>query len=68
MQCYIPKFKHLNHVVLKQKIFQYFSMYVYGSNLGPLARGHLEPSDLHLNKLVRGELGNAAYQISMEDF
>ena len=44
--------------------FQYFSMYFYGSNLGPLAKGHLRPWDLHLNKLVRGELGNATYKIS----
>ena len=41
-----------------------FSMYFYGSNLGPLARDHLGPWDLHLNKLVRSELGNATYQIS----
>ena len=39
-------------------------MYFYGSNLGPLATGHLGPLDLHLNKFVRGELGNATYQIS----
>ena len=28
-----------------------------------LARGHLGPRDLRLNKPVRGELGNATYQI-----
>ena len=39
-------------------------MYFYGSNLGPLATGHLGPWDLHLNKFVRGELGNATYEIS----
>ena len=61
---FIPNFKHLSQVVLKQKIYQYFSMYFYGSNLGPLARGHLGLWDLHLNKLVKGELGNATYQIS----
>ena len=44
--------------------FSIFSMYFYGLNLGPLARGHLGLWDLHLNKLVRGELGNATYQIS----
>ena len=44
--------------------FSIFSMYFYGSNLGPLARGHLGPWDLHLNKLVRGEVGNATYLIS----
>ena len=26
-QCYIPNFKHLSQVVLKKKIFEYFSMY-----------------------------------------
>ena len=33
-QCYIPNFKHLSQVILK-KIFQYFYMFFYGSNLGP---------------------------------
>ena len=41
-----------------------FLIYFYGSNLGPLARGHLGPWDLHLNKLGRGALGNATYPIS----
>ena len=41
-----------------------FLIHFYGSNLGPLARGHLGPWDLHLNKLGRGALGNASYQIS----
>ena len=27
----------------------------------PLARGHLGPRDLHLNKLGKGPLGNAIY-------
>ena len=49
---FIPNFKHLSQVVLKNKIFQYFYMYFYGSNLGPPARGHLGPWDLHLNKLI----------------
>ena len=40
-----------------------FSIFFFGSNLGTLARGHLGPWDLHLNKPVRGELGNATYQI-----
>ena len=57
-QCYIPYFKHLSHVVLKKKMFVYiFSMYFYGSNLGPLARGQLDPWDLHLYKLGKGPLG-----------
>ena len=63
-QCYIPNFKHLSQVVIKKKIFEKFSMYFYGSNLGPLARGHLGPWDLGLNKLGRSALGNATYQIS----
>ena len=41
-----------------------FLIYFYGSNLGPLARGHLGPWDLHLNKLGRGALGNAKNPIS----
>ena len=52
-QCYIPYFKYLSHVVLKKKMY-IFSMYFYGSNLGPLARGHLDPWDLHLYKLGKG--------------
>ena len=32
--------------------FEYFFMYFYGSNLRPLARGHLGPWDLYLNNLV----------------
>ena len=36
-QCYILNFKHLSQVVLEKKIFEYFSMYFYGSNLGPPA-------------------------------
>ena len=51
-------------MVLKKKSFEYFSMYFFGLNLGPLAWGHLGPWDLHLNKLGRGPLGNATYQIS----
>ena len=39
-------------------------MYFYGSNLGPLARGHLGPWDLGLNKLGKGPPSNATYQIS----
>ena len=44
-----------------------FVIYFYAflwSNLVPLARGHLGPWDLHLNKLGRGALGNAIYPIS----
>ena len=44
-----------------------FLIYFYAFlllNLGPLARGHLGPWDLHLNKLGRGALGNATYPIS----
>ena len=44
--------------------FKYFYMYFYDSNIGPTARGHLGPQDLHLNKLGIGALGNATYQIS----
>ena len=40
MQCYIPNFKHVSKVVLK-KIFEYFSMYFYSSNLRPLWQDHL---------------------------
>ena len=45
--------------VLKKKIFEYFSMYFYGSNLQPLARSHHGPWDLHLNKISKGPLVNA---------
>ena len=50
-QCYILNFKHLGQVVLKKKIFEYISVHFYGLNLEPLARGHLGPWDLGLNKL-----------------
>ena len=43
----------------EKKIFEYFSMYFYGSNLQSLARIHLGPWDLHLNKIGKGPLGNA---------
>ena len=48
---------------MKKKIFEYISMHFYGLNLGPLARDYLGPWDLHLNKLGKGPLGNAIYQI-----
>ena len=48
----------------EEEDFEYFSMYFYGSNLQPLARSHLGPWDLHLNKIGKGPLGNATIQIS----
>ena len=36
----------------------------YDLNLEPLARDHLEPRDLHLNKLGKELLGNATHKIS----
>ena len=48
----------------EEEDFLIFSMYFYGLNLGPLPRGHLQTWHLHLNKLGKGPLGNAAYQIS----
>ena len=45
----------------EEDFFLYFSMYFNGSHLDPLARGHLGPRDLHLNKLGKGPLGNAIY-------
>ena len=62
-KCYVPNFKHLSQVVLK-KIFEYFSMYFYGLNLGSPGK---EPSWIlgpHLNKIGKGLLGNATYPIS----
>ena len=56
---YIPNFKHLSRVVLKKKIFEYFSTYFYDLNLEPLARNHLGIWDLHLHKIGKGPLGNA---------
>ena len=44
-----------------------FLIYFYAFlwfNLGPLARDHLGPWDLGLNKLGKGAPGNATYQIS----
>ena len=56
------KFKATKPSGSDAEIYQYFSMYFYGLNLGPT--DHLGSWDLHLNKFVRGELGNATYQIS----
>ena len=39
-----------------------FFLRIFMTETRPLARGHLDPWDLHLNKLVRGELGNASNQ------
>ena len=38
----------------EEDFFLYISMHFYGLNLGPLARGHLGPWDLGLNKLGKG--------------
>ena len=38
-KCFISNLKHLSQVVLKKKIFEYFSIYFYGLNLGPLGAG-----------------------------
>ena len=42
-------------------------MYFFGSNLGPLAQGHLEPWELHLNKIGKRPLGNATYQFQASE-
>ena len=44
--------------------FEFFFIHYYGLNIGPLVWGHLGPRDFHLNKLGKGPLGNASYQIS----
>ena len=65
-QCYIPNFKHLSQVVLKKKIFEYFSMYMYFYGLNLVSPGK-EPSWIlgpHLNKIGKELLGNATYPIS----
>ena len=51
----------LSQVVLK-KIFEYFSMYFYGLNLGPPCLGPSWTCSLHLMKLGKGPQGNATYQ------
>ena len=48
---------------MKKKIFEYISMHFYGLNLGPPGWDYLRPWDLHLNKLGRGPICNAIYQI-----
>ena len=55
MQCCISNFKHLSKLDLK-KIFEYFSIYFYGSNLGPCG--------LYLSNLGKIPLGYGTYQIS----
>ena len=46
------------------KKFKYFSMHFSDLNQEPPGMGHLESWDLHLNKLGKGLLGNATYQVS----
>ena len=43
---------------------EYFSIYFYGLILQPLARSHLGPWDLYLNKIGKGPLGYATIKIS----
>ena len=38
-KCFKSNLKHLSQVVLKKKIFEYFSIYFYDLNLGPLGAG-----------------------------
>ena len=38
-KCFISNFKHLSQVILKKNIFEYFSIYFYGLNLGPAGTG-----------------------------
>ena len=58
------KFQALKPSGSEEEDFEYISMHFYGLNLGPLARGHLGPWDLGLNKLGKGPPCNATYQIS----
>ena len=37
--CYVLYFKHQSQVVQKKKNLEYFTMYFYGSNLGPSGTG-----------------------------
>ena len=49
------------------EIVECFSMYFFGSNLRLQAQGHLEPWDLHLNKIGKRPLGNATYQFQSSE-
>ena len=48
----------LQTVSEEEDFFKIFSMYNYGSILGPLARRHLGPGNLHLTKLGKIFLSN----------
>ena len=63
-QCNISNFKHLGQEVIKKKIFEYFSIYFYGSNLGHPGTRPSWTLDVHLNKLGKITLDNATDQIS----
>ena len=52
------KFQAYNSNGSGEEDFLIFPMYFYDSNL---ARDHLGPWDLHLNKLGKSPLGNATY-------
>ena len=57
MSCYIPNIKALGLMDSDKKIFPRFSLYKLGA-------GHFLPQGHHLNKLCRGQLVDATYQIS----
>ena len=57
----MSNFKHLSQVVRKNKIFEYFSMYFYGLNLGCPARGHLESWDPYLRKKTLYRITSQCY-------
>ena len=52
----------LSQVVLKEKIFEYFSKYFYDLNLGPPGTGSSWTLGPSFDKLGNGPLGNAIYQ------
>ena len=50
---YILHLKHLSQEILKEKIFEYFSMYFYASKSDPPRSGSFGPLELHLKMLVK---------------
>ena len=62
--CYIPNIKALGLVVSDKKIFSCFPYIRLCKTCDPPGWGHFWLQEYYLNKLVRGPLGDATYQMS----
>ena len=63
-RCYITNIKALHLLVQEEKIFKFFLLFCYVSNLWPPGQGQFWPQVHHIKKFGRGPLGDATYQLS----